>query len=113
MLSGKAIPARRKPGYQHRARSEKRGAITKGYRYACHGPKQANNCAGKKIADTIDRRQHAERHAVVRLANEFCAQRNFQRLLDAEEYRPGRTQRQASRRSRRACGSGFCLFLAD
>ena len=48
MLSGKGIPARRKPGYQHRARSEKRGAITKGYRYACHGPKQANNCAGKK-----------------------------------------------------------------
>jgi hypothetical protein len=63
MLSGKQIASHTKQGYQHRACKKKRGAVTKGHRYACHGPKQADDYAGEKITNTIDRRQHAERHA--------------------------------------------------
>jgi hypothetical protein len=80
--SAKGIASRAKPSYQHCTRSEKRGAIARCYCRACRGPKQADQGGGNKIAYPIDSGQHAEGHAVVSLVNEFCAQRNLQRLLD-------------------------------
>jgi hypothetical protein len=67
--SAKGITSRAKSSHQHCARSEKRGAIAKCYCRACQGPKQADNGARNKIANSIDSGQHAEGHAVVSLVN--------------------------------------------
>jgi hypothetical protein len=83
MLTGKRNPLTHEAEPPTLRPQGKARRYAKGYCRTCHGPKQADHCAGDKIANTIESGQHAEGHAVVSLINEFRAQRIFQRLLDA------------------------------